>query len=132
MNTVTRTFPGTPASVGETRRFVGSLFAGTPHLDDALLLISEVAANAVRHTRSGAGGTYAVTVQCRGPRLRVEVQDQGGVGTVPAPRRPSLHEEGGRGMALLDNYAHAWGREVAASGTVVWFEFALEPAQLAA
>ena len=47
-------FPGTASAVGQARRFVtGAIGDGFPALDDVLVLVSEVASNAVKHTASG-------------------------------------------------------------------------------
>ncbi|MFC0865802.1 hypothetical protein ACFHYQ_26230, partial [Sphaerimonospora cavernae] len=45
--------PGETASVPKARRYLRVLLAGTghPHCDDALLLTTELVANAVRHVR---------------------------------------------------------------------------------
>jgi hypothetical protein len=44
-------FPGQASAVGQAREFVaGVLGAGWPGLGDVLLMVSEIASNAVRHT----------------------------------------------------------------------------------
>jgi len=44
-------FPGEAAAVGESREFVRSVLGDCwPGLDDVLLMVSELASNAVRHT----------------------------------------------------------------------------------
>ena len=43
-----------------------------------LVLVSEVASNAVKHTASGDGGAFEVAVSVHGNSVRVEVGDQGG------------------------------------------------------
>lgn len=86
-------FAGRPQTVALARRFVrqvldeqvrgGVVAAGT--CDDAQLCVSELAANAVRHTRSGGpDGSYRVIVETGpGGRVHVEVCDQGGTDAVP-------------------------------------------------
>jgi serine/threonine-protein kinase RsbW len=50
-------FPGRAQAVGQARRFVaGVVGEGFPGLDDVLMLVSEVASNAVKHSASGDGG----------------------------------------------------------------------------
>jgi hypothetical protein len=48
-----RVFPGRPDQVAQARRFVGRVLSGCPVADDALLCVSELASNAIRHTRTG-------------------------------------------------------------------------------
>jgi len=86
-------FAGQAGTVGLARRFVrlvlddqvrgGVVAAGT--CDDAQLCVSELAGNAVRHTRSGGpDGSYRVIVETGpGGRVHAEVRDQGGAGTIP-------------------------------------------------
>ncbi|OPG04574.1 hypothetical protein B1L11_37375 [Microbispora sp. GKU 823] len=56
-----------------------------------MLLTSEIATNAVVHSRSGDGGTFTVTVSCLPDRVRVCVEDDGSAGPPcagsPAPQR---------------------------------------------
>ena len=71
-------FPGIAAAVGQARRFVAGVIGdGFPALDDVLVLVSEVASNAVRHTASGDGGAFEVAVWMTGGSVRVEIGDQG-------------------------------------------------------
>jgi anti-sigma regulatory factor (Ser/Thr protein kinase) len=123
-----RTFPGTPESVSDARAFIREHFTG-PALQDALLLISEIAGNAVRHAR----GEYVVTV-AEGPGVtRVQVRDGGGLGRVPRVREASETREGGRGLALVEAFASAWGTELHERGRTVWFDIAASaPVALAA
>jgi anti-sigma regulatory factor (Ser/Thr protein kinase) len=43
-----------------------------------VLLVSELATNAIAHSESGRGGSFTVTVIHRAGDVRVEVADQGG------------------------------------------------------
>ena len=59
-------FPGQASAVGQVRRFVASVVGEDfPALDDLLVLVSEVAANAVKHTASGDGGAFEIVVWVR-------------------------------------------------------------------
>ena len=63
IETARGTFAGNAAHVGQARRFIaGVLGERWPRLDDILLLASEITSNAVRHTASGDGGRFDVTV----------------------------------------------------------------------
>lgn len=85
-------------------------------LDDAELLVSELATNAVVH----AGTPYRVTVRRRLQAVRFEVADRSPA--VPQPRLVSEIEEGGRGMHLVSALSTAWGVDPTADGKVVWAE----------
>lgn len=94
--------------------------------DDAALIVSELVGNALRHGRPRPDGTLLVSWVLDGHRLRVEVTDGGGF-TRPE-LRPATDNEmavSGRGLAIIDMLAEAWGSHSDATGTTVW---ALVPA----
>lgn len=112
-------FDGGPASVRRARAFVEAALAAWD-VDDlsevAVLLTSEVAANAVLHARS----VYRLALELRGgPEVRIEVADRSE--RLPRVRLPALDAEGGRGLDLLDRLAASWGSEPVAGGKAVWF-----------
>ena len=84
-------FPGTAVAVRQARRFaarvIGDVFPG---LDDVLVLVSEVASNAIQHTASGDGGVFEVTVWVTGGSVRVEIGDQGAPASHGSPARTAL------------------------------------------
>jgi len=118
-----RTFPAVPAQVREARRFLAGLLAGQlnpgPATDDAVLCLSELASNAVVHSRSGQpGGQFTVRIRLHGPDLRVEVADAGGPWGSPTP-----NDQHGRGLTAVSAIARAWGViDGTSGGRVVWFE----------
>ena len=65
----------------------------------AVLLTSEVVANAVRH----AATACAVRVNLEGDLLRVEVAD--GSPALPRLRSPGPNDFGGRGLLLVESFA---------------------------
>jgi hypothetical protein len=92
--TWSRAFPANPAQVREVRRFLADILDGRQAADDAVLCLSELAANATIHSRSHLpGGRFTVCAMLLGDRLRVEVRDQGGPWN-PLPR----DEPNGRGF----------------------------------
>ncbi len=117
-----RVFPATPAQVREARRFLSRILAGSPAADDAILCLSELAANATIHSNSARpGGHFSVRAQmCHGSRLRVEVQDQGGSWASRQTGRDAPH---GRGLLVVARLAQDWGRKGdSRTGWTVWFE----------
>ncbi|GAC1530481.1 MAG: hypothetical protein NVS3B12_05100 [Acidimicrobiales bacterium] len=85
-------------------------------VDDAELLVSEVAANVVDHARTD----YDVRVVVEGQWVRVEVAD--GSSIIPAVQDLAQDAERGRGLRLIEHLAAAWGVEERADGKSVWFE----------
>ena len=74
-------FPGEAASVRYARDFVrGVLGEIWPRLDDVLVMVSEIATNAVRHTASGGeDGWFDITRSARsGTGCASRVGDSGG------------------------------------------------------
>ncbi|MEE1940465.1 ATP-binding protein [Streptomyces sp. TRM 70361] len=120
-------------SVHAAREFVGEVlddWGVTEREEEVRLCVSELATNAVRHGMpSGDRFRVRLTLPRRGV-LRMEVRDRGA--GRPCVRRPGLHEEGGRGLLLVDALADAWGvggRVPGEPGKTVWCEFELKPAR---
>jgi serine/threonine-protein kinase RsbW len=89
-----------------------------------LLLVSEIAANAVRHSASGDGGEFEVAVSVAGDLVRVEVGDQGGASEPRLTGESAATDAltGGRGLQIVDALATKWGHAGDELGRVVWFE----------
>lgn len=85
------------------------------YADVAELLTSELVTNAVLH----AGTPVHLTVSDEAEGLRVEVTDRSA--GAPQRRRYSAEAATGRGLALVEALASAWGTRVAAPGKTVWF-----------
>jgi anti-sigma regulatory factor (Ser/Thr protein kinase) len=97
------------------RTFVGEVLGpGHPCGESAVLLVSELFGNSVRHSRSGAPGE-TVTVRARDGVVRVEVTDRSGPG-VPELYPASRAAEGGRGLQLVAGLAARWGWRRRAGG----------------
>jgi anti-sigma regulatory factor (Ser/Thr protein kinase) len=71
-------FPGSPEQVGNARRAVRSYLGSCPASDDVTLIVSELATNAIVHSRSGHGGTFAVRAELHPTWVWIEVEDAGG------------------------------------------------------
>jgi hypothetical protein len=83
-----RTFPGRADQSHEVRAFAATLIPDHPRLDDVLLAAGELVANALRHTKSGQGGSFTVDLFHTGGRTSISVGDQGG------PSEPMVTEAG--------------------------------------
>jgi anti-sigma regulatory factor (Ser/Thr protein kinase) len=120
-----REFSGHADQVAAARRFVASaIHYGGPARDVSRLLVSEAVTNAVLHSASGDGGTFAVEYLISDDLLRVEVHDGGGPSS---PRRRIHHIESmtGRGLDLFDALSDRWGVDGGPDGRTVWFELDL-------
>ncbi|WP_055478286.1 ATP-binding protein [Sphaerimonospora mesophila] len=120
--------PGEPASVPRARRYLRVLLAATGHrrVDDALLLASELVANAVRHSDSARpGGQVTLAAALRDGTLHVDVIDAGSAASKPQVLPDDLVDQpsdGGRGLWLVRQLATAWGWHDTGTGRVVWFQ----------
>jgi anti-sigma regulatory factor (Ser/Thr protein kinase) len=117
--------------VPEAREFVAEALAGCPAgaRDTLLLCATELCANAIEHTASGAGGAFIVEVSCPADGVAfVAVTDGGdssGSWTSPWGQAPGSGRQGyggnllaacdddlsesGRGLALVAAFASRWG-----------------------
>lgn len=105
-----RTYAGRADQAREVRRFVGTLLADLPNVDDVIAAAAELFGNAIGHTRSGLPGGH-LTLEVRrwpGCGVTLSVTDQGGPGE-PRAREPTDDLESGRGLTMLSAFATAWG-----------------------
>ena len=137
-----------PHTRGHLSHVLRSWRIPTPLVDDAALLVSELATNAVHH---GTGSTLRIHTQQRDHVLHCQVHDDGpGPASPPSPpprppstERPSTPSTGcpasgqanpdplpetGRGLALVDALATRWGSytdpTLPTGQHVVWFDIA--------
>ncbi|MEU8270029.1 ATP-binding protein [Sphaerisporangium sp. NPDC049002] len=108
------------ASVGEARRWLGKILGDHPCRDDAVLLLSEIFTNAVRHAAS-LEIRVALLVGWDGS-VQVTVADEGSA-TVPCVCRVPGDEltERGRGIHLIRAVSGRWGFTRDRHGCSVWF-----------
>jgi CheY-like chemotaxis protein/anti-sigma regulatory factor (Ser/Thr protein kinase) len=110
-------------SASLARRFVESTLTGwglAPLNDDAVLVVSELVANAVTHGRSSS----RLLLQLKENGLLIELADAG-EGT-PELQPVSDTAEHGRGLLLIGAVASAWGMHSRPfEGKLVWAEMAL-------
>jgi serine/threonine-protein kinase RsbW len=120
-----RTFRGEPGQVPQARDFVRRYLPGrvcsAQASEDILVCATELAANAVLHSRSGLpGGHFSVEVAiCAGQWVRVAVEDSGG----PWAERGTgdADTEDGRGLHIVCALSAAMGVTGDASGRTAWF-----------
>jgi serine/threonine-protein kinase RsbW len=117
--TWSRAFPATPQQVGEARRFLAAILDGRAAADDAVLCLSELASNAVLHSRSATpGAQFTIRATLKNDQLRVEVSDDGGPWHWP----DGDDDQHGRGLVIVSHLATAWGRAgTPDTGWTVWF-----------
>jgi hypothetical protein len=115
-------FPGQERQLREVRVWLASLLPPCPARDDVVSVATEFGANAIRHTASGAGGTFAVEVAWQKPVVRVAVADGGG--TTDPHEIDDLFAENGRGLLLVRGLSARLGVEGDRDGRLVWAEIA--------
>ncbi|WP_457461535.1 ATP-binding protein [Streptomyces sp. TE5632] len=114
--------PSRPESAATARRLTQivllrqwGLTAATT--EDAVLLVSELVGNAVRHT---GARVFGLRLRRRPRWIRVEVRD-------PSRGLPCLMpvqelDVSGRGLFLVDTLADRWGVDLLPRGKTTWFE----------
>ncbi len=114
--------PDSPQSPALARGLLRSALEGFPAetVDTALVLVSELVANAVLHTES----PLVLQIDAALPHVRVSVEDSSA--DQPQPQEMDVEAVSGRGLWLVDAMSASWGwQATAAGGKRVWFE--LEP-----
>jgi len=117
-------FEATPDAPRRARHFVAETlhrWRGYPFCEQAALIVSELAANAVVHARS----PFTVGLVGVVDGLRISVRDTSEV--IPLPKRVeplTLAEQtgSGRGLALVEATSRWWGVDPVEGGKVVWAE----------
>lgn len=112
---------GDASSVRDARHLVAESLAFMPAdtREAAVLLTDELLTNAVVH----GGGWFLLQLDTTADRIYVEVADA--TDSYPTVHRPSSDREHGRGMAIVDAIATAWGTEQRGTHKAVWFELAV-------
>ncbi|QLJ01911.1 PAS domain S-box protein [Streptomyces sp. NEAU-sy36] len=115
---VTTQLPATAAAVPEGRAFLRRTLISwecPEPADDALLLLSEILTNAVRHAEGPVGLRLCRTAT----ELTVEVGDHSP--QLPRPRHATGDDESGRGLFLVRTLADSWGVRPTDEGKTTWF-----------
>ncbi|MGI8809642.1 MAG: ATP-binding protein [Acidimicrobiales bacterium] len=114
-------FEPTPESAALTRGFTAGVLQGAgwqEHSGTAVLLVSELVTNAVRHAR----GPCALVVTFGSHTVEFSVED--GDPRAPAPRLAGALDESGRGFVLVGALADDWGIRTLPVGKATWFTLA--------
>lgn len=113
----TETYRAEPRQVGLARAVLAGWLDGGPQADEAILVASEFATNAVVHSASRHGGAFTLRAEVGQHRLRIEVEDAGG------PWRDGLRDDGRpHGFDVVAAIAGAgnWGIDGDARGCIAW------------
>jgi serine/threonine-protein kinase RsbW len=118
--TATFPLPADASAPGRARRTLAQLLgSGDARLNAALLAVSELVTNAVRHGHRTGTGTIELCIATSAGGLRVSV-GSAGPPFEPAPARRGT--AGGWGLGIVAAVSRAWGVEEGRETTVVWFE----------
>ena len=88
-------------------------------VDDALLVVSELVSNSLRHARGLPGDRIGLAWWRQDRSVTVEVTDGGG-SSFPAARPPVTSAIGGRGLAMVAAVSADWGVDRSSAETTVW------------
>jgi anti-sigma regulatory factor (Ser/Thr protein kinase) len=117
-----KVFEPVPAQVRDARGFAASVLRSWGvDTDDVVLLVSELATNAVLHARS----EFGISLSHEGDRVRVEVSD--GNSRLPSFVTVPHDANSGRGLLLLQTVSGSWGVESHGNGKTIWFEMTVSP-----
>jgi anti-sigma regulatory factor (Ser/Thr protein kinase) len=113
----TGTYPAESVQVRVARAALAGWLEGWRRVDEAVLIASEFATNAVLHSASRHGGSFTLRAEVGQDRVRIEVEDAGG------PWRDGPNDDGRpHGFDVVAALAGAgnWGIDGDAGGRVAW------------
>jgi len=114
-----REFPWDLVAVATSRRFVAEMLIAwdLDHVvEDASLIVSELATNAVMHARSN----FTVLLSYEAGTLCISVRD--GSAAVPSMKHGPATVISGRGLRVVAGIARRWGTDRDGAGKLVWAE----------
>jgi anti-sigma regulatory factor (Ser/Thr protein kinase) len=122
--------PCAPASVAVARqRLAADLNAAgiiQASVRDAVLVVSELLSNAIRHARPLPGANLQVAWALDDGSVEVAVSD-GGSATRPHQANATVSSLGGRGLDIVEYLARTWGIRSDDAGLTVWAVLAAPP-----
>ena len=86
---------------------------------DAMLVISELVSNAVKHAAPLPGGEVQVRCSISEDFLHIEITDGGAV-TRPNPAVATVFALGGRGLDIVRTISREWGVSAEGDSVTVW------------
>ena len=104
------------------RHWLASLLPRCPAQADIAAVATELAANAIRHTKSGTGGSFSVALSRRPGVIWIAVADEGGGGEPRVIEEPG--SEAGRGLLVVRALSLRTGVAGDDRGRTVWAEVA--------
>lgn len=117
-----RTFGPSVTEVEEARHFTSEALAAWGLVsDDTVLVVSEIASNALCH----AGGGFVLTLRLWDEAVVVEVIDSSNV--MPQSGAPAGSGRRGRGLLIVEGVARQWGFQSGpGAGKTVWAEVSVQ------
>jgi hypothetical protein len=111
-----QTFGGRADQVARVRREIAAFLGGCPAVDDAVLIASEIASNAIVHSASNG---QSFTIRCETFRhyVQIECEDLGGPWHCPRP------DDRPHGLDIIEALTGPgnWGTENTGNGSrIVW------------
>jgi anti-sigma regulatory factor (Ser/Thr protein kinase) len=117
-------FPGNLRAPANARTFVTKRLDaivgtdGTDLGDDIVLIVSELVTNSVR------AGAATIDLQVNADAERVDVRVTDDAAGWPIARAASVHDQGGRGLSIIEHLADSWSTTAHSPGktvTATWF-----------
>jgi anti-sigma regulatory factor (Ser/Thr protein kinase) len=122
--------PCAPASVAVARNRLAADLVAAGILDgavgDAVLVVSELLSNAIRHARPLPGANLQVAWAIDDGVVEIAVSD-GGAPTRPRQTHATVSSLGGRGLDIVEYLARTWGVRTDDGGLTVWATLSVPP-----
>lgn len=94
---------------------------GSEDCEDAVLVVSELVSNSVKHAEALPGGDVRICLDVAPDVLHLEITD-GGSRTVPRAGVAAMSAVGGRGLDIVRTLGRQWGVQEAQDGVTVWVD----------